>query len=121
MLFLSIEIIMKETLKGAGKGGNTQIAGSLASGTAFQVTKEASKRITAQGVKTVATQATKVVAQQTIIQTAKVAVPVELAIEEINSAHNKKKRGEISEQKFHDIIVEQTATTGGSAVGGIGG
>ena len=77
-------------------------------------------------VKTVATQTTKVVAKQAVMQTAKVAVPVGLAIEgvcwayEINSAHNKKKRGEISNQKFHDIIFEQTATTGGSAAGGIG-
>ena len=99
----------------------------MASGTGRAFVKEASKRIVGQGAKTVATQTTKVVAIQTVKQAARVAVPVGLAIEgvcwgyEINSAHNKKKRGEISEQKFHDIVVEQTATSGGSAAGGIGG
>ena len=99
----------------------------MGNGTARVLAKEASLRIAGQGAKAVAAQAAKVTAKQAVLQAAKVAVPVGLAFEgvflayEINSAHNKKKRGEISKEQYHDIIVEQTATTGGSAAGGIGG
>ena len=123
---LSIDTV-KEGLKGASKGGGTQIVGSMASGTAFQCAKEVPKRIVGQGAKTIVVQSTKVVAKQAVKQTAKVAIPVGIAIEgvclayEINSAHNKKKRGEISKEQYHDVIVEQTATSGGSTAGGIGG
>ena len=40
---------------------------------------------------------------------------------EIKKAHNKKKRGEITETEYHDICVEQTATLGGSVAGRIAG
>ena len=91
------------------------------------------KRATGEGAKRVVTQVTtestkalaKQAAKQAALQTAKTAIAAGLVIEvvyfEIKSAHNKKKRGEITREQFHDKIVEQTTTSGGSAAGGIGG
>ena len=78
-------------------------------------------------MKNVATQATQATVTEAMKQTAKVALPVGLAIEgiclayEIDCARKKKKSGKITKEQFHDICFEQTATSGGSTAGGIGG
>ena len=117
----------KESMKGGGRGGVTQLVGNVANGATVECVKEASKKIMGQGMKSVATQVTKATVKQAMKQTAKVGIPIGVAIEgicwgyEIKCAHNKKKRGEITKEQFHNICVEQTATSGGSAAGGIGG
>ena len=114
---------MMEAVKGGCRQGGTQIVGSLVTGTAKEVINYGMKGAVIQAT----TATAKETAKQAVKQTARVAIPIGIAVEgacwayEIKSAHNKKKRGEITETKFRDICVEQTTTSGGSAAGGIGG
>ena len=126
-LLCTAKEFFKESMKGGGKGSVTQLVGNTATGATMECVKEVSKKIMGQGMKSVATQATTATVKEAVKQTAKVAAPIGLAIEtvcwgyEIDCAHKKKKRGEITKEQFRDICVEQTAISGGSAAGGIGG
>lgn len=132
VLYTEAKEFLKTMTKGGGRGGAAQLISSAATGTAKQCAKEIGKRATGEGVKKAAAQLTiagaKVVAKQAALQAVKPKVVVigmviegGMLIHEIRTAHNRRRRGEITKEQFHDTVVEQTATTGGSTAGGIGG